>query len=244
MKDLGMMHYFLGLEVWQITNEIFLSHGKYTVEILKKFGMLNYKPMDTPMVMDLKKLSVSSFDSDKIDMTLYKQLIGSLMYIVNTKLDIFYAMSALIQFMSHSRKTYWIFVKHVLRYLRGTIGHGIRYTSSIGIILQGYTDSDWVGITVDKKSTSACFFTLESAMVSWCSRKHTFGLSTVEVEYIALSVAFYEAVWPHKILVYLFVHVMDSTIIHRDNQSCVNLSKNPMFHDKSKHIEIKYHYIR
>jgi hypothetical protein len=72
MKDLGMMYYFLGLEVWQRTDEIFLSQGKYTVEILKNFGMLNCKPMTTPMVMNLKKLSVSSSDSDITDLTLYK----------------------------------------------------------------------------------------------------------------------------------------------------------------------------
>ena len=100
MKDLGMMHYFLGLEVWQRTDEIFLSQGKYTIEILKKFGMLNWKLMATPMVSNLKKLSVSSSDSDEIDPTLYRQLIESLMYLVNTRPYIFYAMSALFQFMS------------------------------------------------------------------------------------------------------------------------------------------------
>jgi hypothetical protein len=154
MKDLGMMHYFLGLEVWQRIYEIFLSEGKYTVEILKKFGMLNCKPMATQMVTNLKKLSVSSSDSDDIDLTLYRQLIGSLMYLVNTIPDIFYAMSALSQFMSESRQTHWIVVKHVLRYLRGTVGHVLRYTSTIDMRLQGYTDSDWVGRKVDRKSTS------------------------------------------------------------------------------------------
>jgi hypothetical protein len=244
MKDLGMMHYFLGLEVWQRTDEIFLSQGKYTVEILKKFGMLNCKPMATPMVTNLKKLSVSSSDSDEIDPTLYRQLIGSLMYLVNTRPDIFYAVSALSQFMSQPRQTHWIVAKHVLRYLRGTVGHGLRYTSSIDMRLQGYTDSDWAGSAVDRKSTSGCCFTLGSAMVSWCSRKQTFvALSTAEAEYIALSVAVHEAVWLHKLLAYLFGHVLDSTIIHCDNQSCVKLSENPVFHDKSKHIEIKYHYI-
>jgi hypothetical protein len=103
MKDLGMMHYFLGLEVWQRSDEILLSQGKYTFEILKKFGMLNLKPVVTPMVMNLKKLSVSSSDSDEIDMTLYRQLIGSLMYLVNTRPNICYAVSALSQFMSQSR---------------------------------------------------------------------------------------------------------------------------------------------
>jgi hypothetical protein len=102
-KDLGMMHYFLGLEVWQRTDEIFLSQGKYTIEILKKFGMLNLKLMATPMVTNLKKLSVSSSDSDEIDLTLYIQLIGSLMDLVNTRPNICYAMSALSQFKSQSR---------------------------------------------------------------------------------------------------------------------------------------------
>jgi hypothetical protein len=83
MKDIGMMHYFLGLEVWQRIDEIFLSQGKYTVEILKNFGMLNLKPVATPMLTHLKKLSVSSSNSRKIDSTLYIQLIRSLMYLVN-----------------------------------------------------------------------------------------------------------------------------------------------------------------
>jgi hypothetical protein len=166
-----MMHYFLGLEVWQRIDEIFLSQGKYTVEILKKFGMLNWKPVATPMVTNLKKLSVSSFDSDEIDLTLYRQLIGSLMYLVNTRPDICYAVSILSQFMSQRRQTHWIAMKHVLRYMRGTVGHGLRYTSSIDMRLQGNTDSDWAGSAVNRKSTSGCCFTLGSAMVSWCSRK-------------------------------------------------------------------------
>jgi hypothetical protein len=103
MKDLGMNHYFLGLEVWQITDEIFLSQGKYTVEKLKKFELLNLKRMATTMVTNIKKLCVSSSDSDEIDPTPYRQLIGSLMYLVNTRPDIFYAVSALSQFMSQLR---------------------------------------------------------------------------------------------------------------------------------------------
>jgi hypothetical protein len=245
MKDLGMMHYFLGLEVWQRTDEIFLSQGKYTVEILKKFGMTDCKSMPTPMVMDLKKMNEASTDSGEIDPHLYRQLIGSLMYLVNTRPDICYAVNVLSQFMSQPRQTHWIAAKHVLRYLRGTVGYGLRYASSVDMRLQGYADADWAGSAVDRKSTSGCCFTLGSAMVSWCSRKQSsVALSTAEAEYIALSVAVREAVWLRKLLTDLFDHEMDSTIIHCDNQSCVKLSENPVFHDKSKHIEIKYHYIR
>jgi hypothetical protein len=237
MKDLGMMHYFLGQEVWQRTDEIFLSQGKYTVGILKKFSMTECKSMPTPMVMDLKKMNDD--DSDEID----PQLIGSLMYLVNTRPDICYAVNVLSQFMSQSRQTHWIAAKHVLRYLRGTVGYGLRYASSVDLSLQGYVD--WAGSAVDRKSTSGCCFTLGSAMVSWCSRKQSsVALSTTEAEYIALSVAVREAVWLRKLLTDLFDHEMDPIIIHCDNQSCVKLSENPVFHDRSKHIEIKYHYIR
>jgi hypothetical protein len=92
------------------------------------------------------------------------------MYMVNTRLDICYAVNVLSQFMSQSRQTHWIAVKHVLRYLRGTIGYGLRYASCVDMRLQGYVDADWEGSTVDQKSTSGCF-TLGSSMVTWCSRK-------------------------------------------------------------------------
>jgi hypothetical protein len=98
MKDLSLKHYFLGLEVWQRTDEIFLSQGKYTMEIVKKFSMTECRSMPTPMVMDLKKMS--DIDSGDVDPHLYWKLIGSLMYLVNTRPDIFYAVNVLIQFMS------------------------------------------------------------------------------------------------------------------------------------------------
>jgi hypothetical protein len=166
MKDLSMMHYFLGLEVWQRIDEIFLSQGKYTVEILKKLRMRDYKSMPTPMVVNLKKMNEASSESGEIDPHLYRYLIGSLMYSVNTRLDMFYAVSVLSQFMSQSRQTHWIAAKHVLRYLRGTVGYGLRYASFVDMIFQGYFDADWTGSVVDQKSTFGCCFTLGSAMVS------------------------------------------------------------------------------
>jgi hypothetical protein len=135
-------------------------------------------------------------------------------------------------------------VKHVLRYLRGTVGHGLRYTSSIDMIWKECIDSDWASSTMYKKSTFEYCFTLGSSMVSWCSRKHNYvALITTKEEYIALSMLVHEVVWLHKLLAYLSEHVLDSTIIHYGNQSCMKISENLMFHDKSNHIEIKYHYI-
>jgi hypothetical protein len=195
------------------------------------------------MVMDLKKMSDTN--SRDVDPHLYRQLIGSLMYMVNTIPDIFYAINVLSQFMSQPKQTHWIIAKPVLRYLRGTIGYGMRYASSVDLSLQGYADAYWARSTIDIKNTFDCCFPLGSAMVSWCSRKQSsVALSTAEAEYIALSVAVREAVWLRKLLTDLFDHEMDPTIIHCDNHSCVNLFENPVFHDRSKHIEIKYHYIR
>jgi hypothetical protein len=121
------------------------------------------------MVMDLKKMS--NTDSGEVDPHLYRQLIGSLMYLVNTRQDICYAMNVLSQFMSQPRQTHWIAAKHVLRHLQGTVGYGLRYASSVDLSLQGYADVEWAGSAVDKKNTFGCCFTLGSAMVSWCSRK-------------------------------------------------------------------------
>jgi hypothetical protein len=115
----------------------------------------------------------------------------------------------------------------------------------VDLSLQGYVDADWEGSAVDKKKPSGCCFTLGLAMVSWCSRKQiSLALSTAEAEYIAPSVAVHEAVWLRKLLIDLFDYEMDPTTIHCDKQSCLKISENPVFHDRSKHIEIKYHYIR
>jgi hypothetical protein len=128
--------------------------------------MKDYKSMLTPMVMDLKKMNEASTYLGKIDPHLYRKLIGSLMYLVNTRPDICYAVNVLSQFMSQSRQTHWIAAKHVLRYLRGTILYGMRYASSADMRLHGYADANWEGSAVDQKSTSGCCFTLGSAMVS------------------------------------------------------------------------------
>ena len=135
MKDLGMMHYFLGIEVWQRTDEIFLSQGKYTLEILNKFGMIECKSMPILMVMDLKKMNDSSIDSGEIDPHLYRQLNGSLMYLVNTRPNICYAVNVLSHFMIQPRQTHWITTKHVLRYLRGIVVYGLRYAFNVDLSL-------------------------------------------------------------------------------------------------------------
>lgn len=124
MKDLGLMHYYLGLEICQKPDEIFVGQGKYTFKILQNFGMMDCKSMDTPVVKNLKK---HDCDSDMINTSLYHKLIGSSNYLVNTRPNIFYVVNTLSQFLVKPRHVHCVATKHILRYLRSTIDFGLRY---------------------------------------------------------------------------------------------------------------------
>ena len=135
MKDLGIVHYFLDMELWQGANEISLGQGKYAVEILKRFGMMDCKAMTTPMASNLNLLSDASLGS--VDATMYHQMIGCLTYLTNTRPDTCFAVNTLSQIL--------IATKHILRYLKGTVDYGLKYEAYQKINLEVYVDSDWVG---------------------------------------------------------------------------------------------------
>ena len=143
MKDIGLMHYLLDLEVWQDQGHIFLGQGRYTFDILSCFQMADCRPMSTPMITNWKKLH--AFEIELVDPTLYRQLIGSLMYLVNTRPDICFTMNFLSQFMVEPRRVHWVAMKHVLHYLQGTLDYELDYKQCDGVKLIGYIDSDWVG---------------------------------------------------------------------------------------------------
>ena len=154
-------------------------------------------------------------------------------------------MNALNQFMCEPKHIHMVVFKHILRFVRGTIAYGLRYTSSGGVMLHGFTDSDWMGSIVDRKSNFGYCFSLGSTMISWSSRKQgSIAQSTAEAEYITASAASREAMWLRKLLSDLFSSELEPTVIHCDNQSCINLTENLVFHDRSKHIEMRYHYVR
>ena len=132
MKELGMMNYFLGMEVWKSADGIFLGKGKYAMEILKRFKMLDYKAIATPMEYNLKLLSDAS--SETFNAMMYHHIIGSLMYLKNTKPDILFVVNTLIQFLRDLIHVHLTVAKHVLRYLKGTVEYGIKYHTIIVII--------------------------------------------------------------------------------------------------------------
>ena len=167
------------------------------------------------------------------------------MYLVNIRPDICYTVNQLSQAMVKPTKLFWKESKHFLRYLRGTSGYGLWYKHSDELKLHGFTDADWAGSPTDRNSTSGGVFSIVSKTISWHNKKQrSVALSSAEAKYMAASQAACEAIWMRKILVGLFDSHLDPTVIHCDNQSCIKLLINLVFHDRSKHIDIWYHHIR
>eukprot|EP00253_Pinus_taeda_P003353 PITA_03353 len=149
------------------------------------------------------------------------------------------------QFMCEPRKVHWVVAKHILFYLQGTVDFGLDYRHGDGVRQTGYTNSYWAGCASNSMSTSKCRFGLGLAILSWIGQKQqSVALSSAEAEYMAASFTSCEAIWLSNIMFCLFGQALRPSIIYYDNQSCIKLTKNPVFHDKSKHIEIKYHFIR
>jgi hypothetical protein len=163
-----------------VLGERFLGQAKYEVEFLRRFRMEDFRPMATPMVTNLKKVITSV--SELVDPRIYKQMIGSLMYLVNTRPYICFIMNTLSQFMVEPRQVHWIATKHVLRYLRGTMEYGLRYLGGYGVELHGYIDSDWEGSAVERKSTSKCCVGLGSTIGSSISEPNIKHLHTWDIK--------------------------------------------------------------
>jgi hypothetical protein len=204
--------------------------------------MLECKAMNTPTETKLKLL-VDTL-SELVDATLYREIIDLLMYLTNTWPNICFFVNTLSRYLVEPRCVHLVSAKHVMRYLKGTLEYGLSYTGDHDFKLFGYTDSDWVGSISDRKSTSGCCFNLGSSMTSWQSRKQfSISLNTAEAEYLAACSSNCEAIWLRKLLTSLFDLEMEATVILSDNQSCIKMMENLVFHDKSKHIEIRYHHI-
>ena len=245
MSDLGFLSYYLGIEVKQDGNGITLCQSSYAAKILEGAGMRNCNSCETPMECRLKLSKLKS--GDPINPTEYRSIIGSLRYIVNTRPDLAFVVGVVSRYMEAPGKEHWAAVKHILRYLKGTMGYGCKYERGAELkpILVGYSDSDYAGDPEDRKSTTGIGYFLGSSLVTWASQKQRIvALSSCEAEYVAAAAAACQGIWLNRLIADMLGTKEMTVKLLMDNMSAIALSKNPVHHDRSKHIDTRYHFLR
>ena len=247
MKDLGPVSSFLGMNFVQTCDTIEVDQSKYLSKILVKFGMEQSKPRSTPCEMKPSAFSDTEPEDPKMK---YREVIGSLIYaMICTRPDLSWVVTKLSQHLEKPTNADWVMVKHVLRYIKGTLNKKLTYRkSSEGLKLMGFSDSDWAGSTTDRRSTTGYYFSLNSNSppVSWKSKKQsTVALSSCEAEYMALSACAQESQFLKMLLSgFIPTDPRKPVVIKGDNQGAIALVKNNIVKARSKHIDIRFHYIR
>lgn len=241
MKDLGSASQCVGLHIIRKDNAVMLNQKKYIEEILARFGMSDCKPAKTPVEVGLK-----FSEDDTICDHPYQQAIGSLLYVAQcTRPDISFAVNMLSRYNKEPKTGHWIAVKRVLRYLQGTKDLMLVYTKDGDGTVTGYCDADWASDMHDRKSCTGNVFMLQNGAISWCSRKQaTVALSTAEAEYMSMSSATQEALWLQQLHAELGQQQASPIIINCDNQSAIKLANNDCYLPKTKHIDIRHHFLR
>ncbi|KAD2393870.1 hypothetical protein E3N88_40847 [Mikania micrantha] len=239
MSDMGLLKFFLGLEVTQTNDGVFVCQSQYAKNLLKKFGLNNSKTETTPMNVS-EKLHQND-GSGKADDVNYRSAVGGLIYLTHTRPYLAYSVSVVSRFMQNPSKVHQGAVRCILRYVAGTYKMGLWYGKDKELRLLGYTYSDWGGCVDDRKSVSTNIFMMGNSAVSWSSRKQSsVALSSSEVEYISASAAACQGIWLRRILEDFGLFQNGPTVILCDNKSAINLSRNPIMHSRSKHIELKH----
>ncbi|PON33009.1 hypothetical protein PanWU01x14_356340 [Parasponia andersonii] len=201
--------------------------------------MFGCKSVTTPLVCNEKLMKEDG--EKKVDETLYRSLVGNLLYLTATKPDIMFAASLLSRFMNSPSQVHFGVGKRVLRYIQGTMNYGIRFEKNPDVKLVGFCDIDWG----DMKSTSGYVFSLGSGVFSWLSKKkQSVAQSSAEAEYMSASIATSQTIWLRRILEDIGEKQPTPTELLCDNKSVISMTKNLCFHSRTRHIAIKYHFIR
>ncbi|GJU56812.1 putative ribonuclease H-like domain-containing protein [Tanacetum coccineum] len=242
MSSMGELSFFLGLQVKQKSDGIFISQDKYVAEILKKFDLASIKTASTPM--ETNKPLTKDEEAENVDVHLYRSMIGSLMYLTASRPDIMFAVCACARFQVTPKTSHLHAVKRIFRYLKGQPKLGLWYPRDSPFDLEAFSDSDYAGASLDRKSTTGGCQFLGKRLISWQCKKQTIvANSTTEAEYVAAANCCGQVLWIQNQMLDYGYNLMN-TNIYIDNESTICIVKNPVSHSKTKHIEIRYHFIR
>ncbi|XP_068318542.1 uncharacterized mitochondrial protein AtMg00810-like [Pyrus communis] len=243
IKSLGDLKYFLGVEVARSSRGIFLSQRKYVLDLLKKTGMLRCKPVDTP-IMGKHYLGIYP-DQEPVDKCRYQRLVGRLIYLAHTRPDIAYIVSVVSQFMHSSIVDHMVAVMRILTYVKLAPGKGILYKNFGYLRIEGFTDADWAANVTDRRSIFGYFTFVGGNLVTWRSKKqNVVSRSSAEAEFRGMAHGICEVLWLHKLLGCLGFKAKEATSLYCDNKSAWGIAKNPVQHDRTKHVEVDRHFIK
>ena len=243
MKDLGHLKYFLGIEVARSPSGFYLCQRKYATDIVTEVGLLGCKPAGSPMDQNhqlarLKGLVISEPER-------YRRLVGRLIYLAATRPDLTYAIHILSLFMHAPQEEHWLAALKVVRYLKGTLGQGIILDAKSTFHVTGWCDSDWGGCPVSRRSLSGWIVQLGASPIAWKTKKQdTVSCSSAEAEYRAMGAITKELLWIKGLLKEIGIDHPEPMTLHCDSQPAIHISSNPVFHERTKNIEIECHFIR
>ncbi|XP_019244462.1 PREDICTED: uncharacterized protein LOC109224331, partial [Nicotiana attenuata] len=237
MSMMGELNFFLGLQIKQSPNGTMIHQQKYTKELIKKFKMEDSKEIDTP-IATATKLDVDEPGSS-VDQKLYRGMIGSLLYLTASRPDIVFSVGLCARFQANPKESHLTAIKRILRYLKGTTELCLWYPKGSNFDLVGYADANYAGFLVDRKSTSGMAHFLGSCLVSWATKKqNSVALSTAEAEYVAAASCCAQLLWIKQQLVDFGIEV-GCIPIFCDNTSAISMTKNPVHHKRTKHINVR-----
>jgi histone deacetylase 1/2 len=242
-SDIGPIQRYLGVDFYRTASGLCMHQTPYALGILRHFNMEHCAPSQTPLPEGITLAKETATPS--VDATIYRMLVGKLLFLTKTRLDITHAVNVVSRFMQHPQEAHMQAAKHILRYVRRYPNLGLFFEAGEENYLHGYTDADYGQDIDDRISVGAYIFFLGNTPISWNSKKQSStSRSSCESEYRALAKCSCEAIWIRRLLQELKILDNKPTILYCDNQSSIKLSYNPVFHEKSKHFEIDYHFTR